>query len=283
MEIGIVAQETPTNVALAAAWRSLRLDAVVLSPAEALDELGAGDVALLRLDVLATVDGFELGLGLVPDLRRAGVRILNPPAALLAAHDKLWTEERLAAVGLARPLTSHVLTPHDAVDVEPPFVVKPRYGSWGRDVHLCETERDLRVCLLELESRSWFRRHGALVQHLASRTRRDLRILVAGGRVVGAASRIAAPGEWRTNVSLGGARVPLAPSREAGRVAVAATAAVGGDLMGVDLLPVGGGHLVLEVNGAADFDDTYSLAGGSVYEDAAAALGLLADETAVAA
>jgi len=283
MRIGIVAQNTTMNAALARAWRSLGLDAVVLSPVEAVRELRAGDVALLRLDIVPTVNGFEAGLAHVPDLRLAGVRILNPPAALLAAHDKLWTEERLAAFGIARPQAAHVLTPLDPVDVEPPFVVKPRYGSWGRDVHLCETEDDLRRCLLDLESRSWFRRQGALVQHLASRTRSDVRVVVAGGRVVGAARRTAAPGEWRTNVSLGGTRVAIEPVGEVRRLALEATAAVGGDLMGVDVLPVDDGYFVLEVNGAADFDDTYSLAGRSIYADVADALGLRASETAAAA
>lgn len=35
-----------------------------------------------------------------------------------------------------------------------------------------------------------------------------------------------------------------------------------------------GGHIVLELNGAVDFDERYSLAGGDAYIDAAAALQL---------
>ena len=50
---------------------------------------------------------------------------------------------------------------------------------------------------------------------------------------------------------------------------------VGMDLVGVDLLP--GDEepfVVLELNGAVDFDDRYSLAGGDAYSDAAAGLGI---------
>ncbi|HSL66372.1 MAG TPA: hypothetical protein VK874_17085, partial [Gaiellaceae bacterium] len=58
--------------------------------------------------------------------------------------------------------------------------------------------------------------------------------------------------------------------------ALAAVAAVGGDLVGIDLLPVDGGWTVLELNAAVDFDARYDLPGRSVYTDAAEALGLVA-------
>jgi glutathione synthase/RimK-type ligase-like ATP-grasp enzyme len=52
-------------------------------------------------------------------------------------------------------------------------------------------------------------------------------------------------------------------------------AAVGGDLVGVDLLPLPGGrYVVLELNGAVDFDDRYSLPDTSIYSEAARALDL---------
>ena len=100
-------------------------------------------------------------------------------------------------------------------------------------------------------------------------------MLVADGRAVGASARVPAPGEWRTNVSLGGRLEPVEPPEEALRLAVAAIAAIGIDYAGVDLLPTaGGGWIVLELNGTADFDERYSLAGRDVYDDLAAALEL---------
>jgi glutathione synthase/RimK-type ligase-like ATP-grasp enzyme len=94
----------------------------------------------------------------------------------------------------------------------------------------------------------------------------DLRILVAAGQVVGAIKRVAAPGEWRTNIALGGTRMPVVPPPAACELAIAATAAIGADLVAVDLLPTGPGRFcVIELNGAADFGPEYSL-GTNVFD-----------------
>jgi glutathione synthase/RimK-type ligase-like ATP-grasp enzyme len=55
---------------------------------------------------------------------------------------------------------------------------------------------------------------------------------------------------------------------------VSAVAACRLDLAGVDLHPVGDTHVVLEVNGAMEFNNDYDLAGEDVYDAAAAALNL---------
>jgi ribosomal protein S6--L-glutamate ligase len=101
----------------------------------------------------------------------------------------------------------------------------------------------------------------------------DLRLIGAAGAVVGAIERVAGHGEWRTNISLGGWRRPTDPPAEARALALEAAAVIGGDLVGVDLLPDGnGGWTVLELNGAVDFTLEYSLAGGDVFANVAQAL-----------
>jgi gamma-F420-2:alpha-L-glutamate ligase len=274
--VAIVAQSPgKTNPLLVEVWRELGVDARLLTADEAVASLGPGDVALIRLDLLPTLDGFEPGLGRVPALRHLGVRILNPPWAVLGAHDKLETARRLVAAGLPHPRTAHVWRVDAPVDVPLPVVVKPRHGSWGLDVFRCRTEEELRACLQAVEERSWFRRHGALVQELVEPVQHDLRMIVAGAQVVGAVNRDPRPGEWRTNISLGGLLRAAAPDDDACELALAAVDAVGGDLVGVDLLPLAdGGYTVLELNGAVDFDYRYSLAGTPPFEAVARALRL---------
>jgi RimK family alpha-L-glutamate ligase len=270
MRVGIVAhRRTPTNVALAEARDGVR----VLAPAEALTELPELDVAIARLDVAEGLDGIEVGLWELARLRGAGVRVLNPPAALVAAHDKLATSRILACAGIPHPRTVHVTSPTALLPFAPPVVVKPRFGSWGRDVVLCRTADELRSVLELDRNRRWFRVHGALVQELVPPVGHDLRLVVAGATVVGAIRRVAAPGEWRTNVALGAAREPVAPPPEACEIAVAAARAIEADLVGVDLLPTpDGSHVVLELNGAVEFTQDYALQAGCVFEHALEAI-----------
>ena len=217
MAVALVAhRRTPTNVALAACP-----DVEVLTPARALRTLAEGDVAIGRLDVSDRLDGIQLGLWELARLEGSGVRVLNRPGALVAAHDKLATARALAAAGLPHPTTVQVTAPSSVTPIPPPVVVKPRFGSWGRDVVLCRDAGELRRCLAELAQRPWFTTHGALVQQLVPPHGQDLRLVVAGGSVVGAVRRIAAAGEWRTNVALGATREPVSPPPEACALAVA--------------------------------------------------------------
>ena len=263
-----------TNVGLVRGWTARGLDAVLLSAAEALLVLTPGQIAIGRLDVLPGLDGIEPGLLPLLWLERRGVDVRNRASALIAVHDKLRTAHCLAAAGLPHPRTALVRAGQSPPELSPPLVLKPRFGSWGRDVVLCRDRAELDRCLDAVAERRWFRRHGGVLQELVPPQGYDLRLVVAGGEVVGGSERVAAAGDWRTNVSLGGtlraARVPAA----AASLACAAAAAVGADLVGVDLLPVESGYVVLELNGAVDFDERYALDGRDVYLEAARALGL---------
>jgi [lysine-biosynthesis-protein LysW]---L-2-aminoadipate ligase len=264
----IAGRLTPPNVGLLDAARELGVSARLLPPETAERRARPNDTVLGRVDVLPGLDGVEDGLESLRRLERSGVAVLNRADALLAAHDKLETARRLQRAGLPHPRTVHVPPDGDAPVWDAPVVLKPRFGSWGTDVVRCETPHELRRSFAQLSRRHWFREHGVLVQELLPPPGADLRMLVAGGEVVGAISRQAAPGEWRTNVALGGTRRPAMPSPEARRLAVAAAAAIGADLVGVDLLPTRAGYVVLELNGCVDFNDEYSLGGGDVFDDA---------------
>ena len=263
------------TVGLVRGWRKLGFPAQLLSGARALRTVRPGDTIVGRLDVLPELDGVEPGLLALLLLERRGVRVINGAAGLLGAHDKLRTARFLAAARLPHPRTAGLWPGDSGPSPRPPCVVKPRFGSWGRDVFRCESDRELARCLEIIRERPWFHSRGAVVQELLPAPGRDLRVLVAGGRIVGAAGRIAADGEWRTNVSLGGSLHPARPSDSAAELARTAAAVVGADLVGVDLLPVGGGaYVVLELNAAVDFDEQYALDDANVYDEIGKALRL---------
>jgi RimK family alpha-L-glutamate ligase len=252
-------RQNATNVRLAAAAPP-GVEVELVAPGSVLGLLGPEDAALSRLDVLPTLDGIEPGIWEIGRLEANGIPVLNRLRALLATHDKLQTFRVLRTAGLPHPHTVHLVTAREKVSIEPPVVVKPRFGSWGRDVVLCADRRQLAEALEKLSERSWFRRQGVLVQELVPPLGHDLRVVVAGGGVVGAVRRQAADGEWRTNVALGAERQSVDPPRAALEVALAAAAASGADLVGIDLLPtLDDGWTVVELNGAVEFTDEYSL------------------------
>jgi glutamate carboxypeptidase len=268
---------TPTNETnrrLLAGWRRSGMEVELVPAAAARALMRPSDIAIGRIDVLPTLDGVEPGLLELLLLERAGFTVLNRAYALLGCHDKWRTAHLLERARLPHPRT--VLQPLGGrVLLDLPLVVKPRFGSWGMDVERCETGAELEAHLARVAAKPWFRRHGVLVQELVPSAGVDLRLVVARGQVVGAIERVARPGEWRTNISLGASRRPHEPPANARALAIAAARAVGADLVGVDLLALaGGGYSVIELNGAVDFMPEYGFGGRDACEAAALALGL---------
>jgi gamma-F420-2:alpha-L-glutamate ligase len=253
----IACRSSSTNTALIAA-SPREAPWVERTPQQALGEFGFGDAVLGRLDVLPSLDGVDDGLWALGALAARGVTVLNEPAALLAAHDKLLTARLLRRHGIAHPRTWHVRQGRPRPRLSGAVVLKPRFGSWGREVRRCDDPVELDAVLEEIRDAPWYRLHGALVQELVPPAGYDLRILIAAGRVAGAAFRSAAPGEWRTNVTLGGVRTSVTDvPADAARIALAAARAIGALLVGVDLLPAPSGWVVAELNGAVEFTDDY--------------------------
>jgi RimK family alpha-L-glutamate ligase len=272
MKFAVVAhRRSATNNALVAAGRALGFDSELVDPHRALSLLVPGDIALARLDVREGLDGIERGTGELERLAAGGVDVRNPPGTLVVAHDKLLTARALRLAGLPHPHSTLLSPALPAAVPELPVVLKPRFGSWGRDVERCTTADELDAALVRPRRKAWFVEHGALAQELVEPKGWDLRVVVAGGRVVGAACRIARKGEWRTNAALGAQVEAVDPPPLARALALAAAEATRADLVGVDLLPTGNGFVILELNGAVDFRPVYA-PGRDVFADTVAAL-----------
>ena len=106
--VAIVGGPQQTNLGLAAAWLERGIPAALFSAEDAVDLLAPLDTALLRLDVLPTLDGIEDGLDEIAGLTDRGVRVLNPPQSMLSTHDKLRTARDLVAARLPHPKTVHL-------------------------------------------------------------------------------------------------------------------------------------------------------------------------------
>ena len=242
-----------------------RATGALLTPAEALETLEPGDCAIGRIDVLPTLDGVDDGLWALGALEARGVTVLNGAPSLLAAHDKLLTARLLRRAGLPHPRTRLISGDRPS---------SPLRAAGRRQAAL----RELGPRRRALRRRGVARRAaraaaGRAVVSGARRARAGARAARSGSTsgsssptisAIGAISRVAAPGEWRTNVALGAERRQATPPPDAVALALAAARATGAALVGVDLLPDGrGGWTVVEINGAVEFTSEYALRPGA--------------------
>jgi ribosomal protein S6--L-glutamate ligase len=175
-------------------------------------------------------------------LEASGIPVVNRPRALEIAIDKYLSLVLLARAGLRVPRTIVVQGAAAAegawAEFATPCVAKPLFGSRGRGIQRVGSAAEAAAI-------------GAAgvtyLQEFVSHPGWDLRVLLVGDDAF-AMRRIARPGEWRTNISLGGRPEAAAPSTEIVDLARRAAAAVGATIAGVDILPTPDGPVVLEVN-----------------------------------
>ncbi len=190
-------------------------------------------------------------------LEAAGIAVLNSYAALRICRDKIQTYLHLKMAGVPFPDTMWLGAGWTAEQVEehcgpPPHIVKVVNGSQGEGVVLSESWRSLASLVGAM------RAVGApiLVQRFLAEARgQDTRVLVVGGKAVGAAVRSAQkPGEFRSNLHLGGQAAVVEPSQQQSLVAESAVRCLGLQVAGVDLLDSERGPVVVEVNGSPGYE-----------------------------
>lgn len=126
-----------------------------------------------------------------------------------------------------------------------PVVVKELCGSFGSGVFLAHDRAELERLVAE-------HRGGLLFQRfVAECSGRDIRVVVANGRVIAAMDRHNLSGDFRSNVALGASYAVHRVSPCEQKAAILAAAACGCTFAGVDLLDSERGTLVLEVNSNA--------------------------------
>jgi RimK family alpha-L-glutamate ligase len=213
---------------------------------EALDAL---DLLIVRGLPRGSLEQVIFRMDTLHVLAEQGVRCVNHPRAIERTIDKAWASAVLALAGLPTPATIVCERYEDAMrafeELGGDIVVKPLFGAMGNGIVRVE-DRDLahRVFrALELERTVYY-----VQRCVAPAGRRDLRVLVVAGEIAGAMERVS--DSWRANVARGARPRGVVLDEAQRELALAAAAAVGADVAGVDLL-VGpdGSVVVVEVNG----------------------------------
>jgi ribosomal protein S6--L-glutamate ligase len=126
-----------------------------------------------------------------------------------------------------------------------PVVLKLLQGTQGAGVVLAESVRAAESVLDAFHAVD----QNILVQRYISEAEgQDVRALVVGRKVVAAMTRTAIEGEFRSNLHKGGKAEEAKLSLPERKAAVAAAAALGLNVAGVDMLRSSDGPLIMEVN-----------------------------------
>lgn len=180
-----------------------------------------------------------------------GVRVINSASGLQRASSKLYTV-CLPEAFVPRTLICHSLPAVEtfARELDGPFVMKPLLGSQGRDVFFLDGPEALNTRqVVDILGRT-----GYLVvqEYVPEAVEGDIRVLTLDGDLIGnpeplGIRRTPAPGERRSNISLGGtaALVRLTPAQiDMCREIAALIHEDGISFAGLDLV----GDKVVEVN-----------------------------------
>jgi [lysine-biosynthesis-protein LysW]--L-2-aminoadipate ligase len=198
------------------------------------------------------------GLYLTACLEFLGFKVINRFEVGQTCGNKLITSIKLAENKIPSPKTQFAFSAEAGLESIKktgfPLVLKPVVGSWGRGIYPL---RDLETASMIIEmreeddsplSRIYY------IQEMVDRPPRDIRCIVIGDQAVTAIYRYSSESEWRTNVARGG-KVELAPmTKEMEDLALRAAKAVGGGILGVDMMEdKNRGLVVHEVNNTVEF------------------------------
>lgn len=193
----------------------------------------------------------------------AGIRCLNTGDVADLCGDKLRTSAALDAARVPQPRWTAAFDAPGALaameEMGWPVVMKPLTGSWGRLLAKVN-DRDAAEALLEHKETLGGYRHGVFyLQEYVEKRGGDIRAFVVGDRCIAAIHRTS--DHWITNTARGAAASNCSVTPELESVARAATRAVGGGVLAVDLFETPGGYLVNEVNATMEFKNSIDVTG----------------------
>ncbi len=190
------------------------------------------------------------GCALTRQFEAMKVYCLNSAAAITQSRDKLFSLQLLLRNGVDIPTTGFANSPLDTDDLikmvgGSPLIVKLLEGTQGKGVVLAETKKAAESVINAFKSLN----ANILVQEFIKEANgKDLRLFVVDGKVVAAIQRVAAPGEFRANIHMGGTASIVKPTADERRIAIKAAKAMDLRIAGVDIIRSAKGPLLLEVN-----------------------------------
>lgn len=219
------------------------------------------DVALERS--VSTVKGMYAS----QFLEALGIPVVNSTRVAAVCEDKFLTSMALHRVGVPQPKFALVFGIGEAVKAVDelggfPVVVKPNLGSWGRLLAKVNDMDALEAILEHKEVLGSPGQKAFYIQEYVKKPGRDIRVFVIDGRAICAIYRTS--GHWITNTARGGVATNCPVSSDLVKIAKAASRAVGGGILAMDVFETDGGFLINEINHTMEFKNSEKPTGVSI-------------------
>ncbi len=191
-----------------------------------------------------------------------GIPVINSGETAEVCADKVKNSIALEQAGVPTPTTEVAFTKDAAMEIIEDFgypcVIKPVIGSWGRLMAKLDSESAAEAVLEHKEVLGHYEHKVFYIQEFVEKPGRDIRVLATDGEPV--AAMVRSSDHWLTNAAKGAETAEFKLDDEARRLTEEASNAVGGGLLGVDLMETGvdengnpTGYTVHEVNHNVEF------------------------------
>lgn len=206
---------------------------------------------------------------LARQLESLGIPVFNRSDVIETSDDKVATYQALAKQNLPIPKT--IIAPKVYYNRKEknlpnldfiikhlrfPMIVKEAYGSFGEQVYLIHTKKELEEKVQELYGKPFM-----FQEFIKSSEGKDIRLQVVGDKVVAAMKRYS-ENDFRANITSGGKMVAYEPTEVAKEIAIQASKAIGADFSGVDLLfGENDQYIICEINSNAHIRNLYDCTG----------------------
>ncbi|MDR4508101.1 MAG: 30S ribosomal protein S6--L-glutamate ligase [Candidatus Brocadiaceae bacterium] len=203
------------------------------------------------------------GAAVLRQCEEMGMFCLNSSIGIITARDKLRSIQLLARHNIGFPQTIFVKQKKNILSAieelgGAPVVIKLLEGTQGIGVILADTNKVAEAIIETLQST----RQNVLIQKFVKESKgRDIRAIVAGGKVIAAMRRIAQGDEFRSNIHRGGRVEKVELDEKFQRTAIRAAQIIGLNVAGIDMLEGENGPQVMEVNSSPGLEGIESATG----------------------
>jgi len=210
-----------------------------------------GKESLAKYDyILPRIDSkrAEVGYPIMRFLDYMGVRKPYVAETVIIAHNKFITLEQLAKHGVPIPetyLTSSKESANSIIEkVKLPAVIKLLSGFGGEGVLMIDSKEAFRSVVETMK----ILKQEMLIEKYVPNPGEDIRGIMAGDEIIASYKRIAAPGEKKANIHLGGRAISYKLTPEMEEIVFKAGEAIKSRLCAVDMIVGKEGPQVIEVN-----------------------------------